>query len=395
MQNAAVPPWDPVDSRRELLSEMEIEEGTNSTSLCDDQIECPYPSDVVWHTITCEANGAARRTAAAAARALANALDEGRSPDEAHAEVRKARSACEDLNFVRWAYCHFANIGDAFFKLPATIVAQANDIPFETTVLGQYRIGTVLPISASDAVRLFNTPCYVGTSLCIEPLAPSKASTTDGRFAISTSVFNPNNAVDSSSCYVFLEDGPDPNELRKLKLAQAELSKLERELMEVVSHRAFKERGCSGDMELSWGEVDAYVCETRVKEEALRARLLAVSSHTKNVDARRKKHASEHLHNELEKEHSSLAVVVLLNSKVCDLRENVYELSESIIANKRVIAWSRWSQSTAAHTPPELPLIGKAFCCDFSIERGVTFFCRHAVQRRGIRVMLAIASLAI
>ena len=361
MTNAAAPAWSPVDSRGVFLSEMEIEAGTNITSLSDDQIECPYPDDLVWHTVTCEADGAARRTAAASARALANALDEGRSPDEAHTAVRMVRAVCEDLAFARWAYCHFANIGDAFFKLPATIVAQANDIPYETTVFGQYRIGTVLPISASDAIRLFNVPCHIGTSMCIEPSASSKAPSTLGRFAYSTSVFNPKNAVDSSSYHVFLEDGPDPNEVRNLKLAQAELIELERELMDVVSQRAFKERGCTGDKELSWGEVDAYVAETRIKEDALRVRL-SIDSQAKNVDVRRKKAYSEHLHDELAREHSSLAVVLLLNSKVCDLRESVYKLSERV-ARKQLIAWSRWSPNTAAHTPPEPPLIGKMMYC--------------------------------
>jgi hypothetical protein len=357
MAGADAPPWDPVDSRHDYLSAIEVEDGTNVTSMCDDEIECPYVCDFVWHTITCEGDGAARRTAVAAVHALARSLDCGGTSDEAYEAAKEARSKCEDLSFVRWAYCHFVNCDDSgrasLLKLPTTVVAQANDIPYETTVLGQYRIGFVLPISASDAVRLFNTACHIGTSMCLEP---SLRCNLTSDFQFSSSVFNHNNADGNCTAYSFLEKAPDPNEVRKLKLAQKELSECEQELMSVVSHRAFKERGCIGDSELSWVEVSAYLEHARRKEMELRDRISA--NDAKNKNSRRKVHSTELLQDDLEKQHASLATVILLDCRVSEVRERVYRLSEAVSA-QHVIVWSRWSRSTAAHTPPEPPLIGE------------------------------------
>jgi hypothetical protein len=346
---------------------MEIEEGVNVASMIDDEVDCPMLVDAAWHTLTCETDGSARKTAAAAARALADSLDKGETPDEALAAAHAARSACDDLKFVRWAYCHFTNGGDASaavpYKLPATIVAQASDIPYETSVLGQYRIGTVLPISADAAVRLFNSACHTGASVCLEPL---NASSSNPAPAFATSVYSLQQCDGSSTQTVFLESGPDPNEVRKLKLVQAELLSCERELMEVVSHRAYKERGCSGDKELAWGDVRAYLDDLRRKENELRLRIEANSPGSNKVHLRRRGESSSQLHDELVKEHHAIVPVVLLDSKVCELRERLYRLSESASVH-RVIAWSRWSASTAAHTPPEPPLIGErtraAVCC--------------------------------
>lgn len=357
MSNADAPPWAPVDSRHDYLSDIEIEDGTNVTSMCYDEIECPYVCDLVWHTITCEADGAARRTAVAAAHAITHSLDSGGTPDEAYDAAKEARSKCEDLSFVRWAYCHFVNFDNfgnpSLLKLPSTVVAQANDIPYETTVLGQYRIGLVLPICANDAVRLFNTACHIGASMCLEPSIPHNR-TSD--FEYSSSVFNHNNADGNCPAHSFLERAPDPNEVRKLKLAQQELSESEQELMSVVSHRAFKERGCVGDRELTWYEVSAYLESARRKEMELRDRIAA--NNLKKTNPRRKLHSTDLLQDELEKEHASLASVVLLDCRVSELRESVYRLSEAV-ATQHVIVWSRWSVSTAAHTPPEPPLIGE------------------------------------
>lgn len=359
MTGADAPPWDPVDSRYDHLSAIEIEDGTNVTSMCDDEIECPYACDFVWHTITCEADGAARRAAVAATHALARILDCGGSPDEACEAAKEERSKCEDFCFARWAYCHFVNCDDlgrpSLMKLPATVVAQANDIPYETTVLGQYRIGFVLPISASDAVRLFNTACHIGTSVCLEPSIRHNVTSS---FEFSSSVFNHSNADGNCAAYSLLESAPDPNEVRKLKLAQKELSECEQELMSVVSHRAFKERGCIGDSELSWDEVNTYLESARRKETELRDRIFAIDS--KKTNSRRKVHSTQILQDDLEKQHASLAAVILLDCRVSELRERVYRLSEAV-ATQHVIVWSRWSSSTAAHTPPEPPLIGEQF----------------------------------
>ena len=75
MKDADVPPWCPIDTREDVLSAMEIEEGVNVTSMIDDQIECPLAVDAVWHTLTCETDGCASRTAAAATRAFAGTLN--------------------------------------------------------------------------------------------------------------------------------------------------------------------------------------------------------------------------------------------------------------------------------------------------------------------------------
>ncbi len=102
-----------------------------------------------------------------------------------------------------------------------------------------------------------------------------------------------------------------------------------------------------------------YVAAVRGKEEQLRARLSAISG-SKQLDSWKKASSSQHLHDELTKEHAALASVVLLDSKVSELRKSVYDRSE-IAAKQYVIVWSRWSENTAAHTPPEPPLIGKPF----------------------------------
>jgi hypothetical protein len=359
MSNAAAPPWCPLDTREDHLSAMEMEEGVNVASMNDDEIECPLLVDALWHTLTCEPDGCASKTAAAAARALAHSLDKGGTADEAHAAAHAIRSSCDDLKFVRWAYCHFANGGDAAaavpFKLPATIVGQATDIPYETSVLGQYRIGTALPIPADAAVRLFNCTCHTGASLCLQPVNTGACSPA---LAFSTSVLSLQQCDGNSAQTVFLESGPDPVEVRKLKLVQAELSTCERELMEVVSHRAYKERGCSGDKELAWDGVNAYLDDLRRKENELRLRIEANSPGSNKTHSRRKGVSSNQVHDELVKEHHAIVPVVLLDSKVCDLRERLYRLSESAGVH-RVIAWSRWSPSAAAHTPPEPPLIGE------------------------------------
>ncbi len=58
---------------------MEIDDGINVTSIIDDDVDCPVVCDAVWHTLTCEPDGAAIRTASAAARALADTLHAGGS----------------------------------------------------------------------------------------------------------------------------------------------------------------------------------------------------------------------------------------------------------------------------------------------------------------------------
>jgi hypothetical protein len=135
--------------------------------------------------------------------------------------------------------------------------------------------------------------------------------------------------------------------------------------VENVSHFCirYRERGCTGDRELSWSEVDSYVAAARGKEEQLRARLSAISG-SKQLDSWKKASSSQHLQDELTKEHASLAAVVLLDSKVSELRKTVHDRSE-MAAKQYVIVWSRWSENTSAHTPPEPPLIGKRFSVSF------------------------------
>jgi len=49
MSNAAAPPWCPVDTREDVLSAMEIEEGVNVASMIDDGVDCPMLVDAAWH----------------------------------------------------------------------------------------------------------------------------------------------------------------------------------------------------------------------------------------------------------------------------------------------------------------------------------------------------------
>ena len=382
MATAAAPEWYPVDSREDVLSAMEIEEGINVTSMTDDEIECPVVCDTVWHTLTSEPDGAAKITAAAAARALAETLNAGKTEEEAIIAVEAAKSLNKDLLFARWASCCFAN-GDFAaalpYKLPVSFVAQAADIPYETTVNGQYRVGCILPLTASDAVRIFNTLCHIGPSVCIQPSKQhaSLSAASSGDLSFSSAVLNPNvclGADGSSSSCVFLECGPDPNEVRNLKLLQAELSQFERELMEVVSHRAFKERGGIGDKELSWAEIGVHLVALRIKEEELRARIAAnklaikkekgggVMAMHDRLQLRRGTVVTsvDHLQDELSKEHAGLLPVILLDSRVSELRESVNMLSESA-SKQHVIVWSRWSKCASAHTSPEPPLVDMPF----------------------------------
>jgi hypothetical protein len=362
MLSMAAPPWAPLDTRADVLSAIEIEEGVNVTSMIDDEIGCPSSCDLVWHTLTCESGGAASLAAQAAALALSQVLDKGGTPDDAHAAFKAAHAACEDLKIARWAECYFVNYNEHGtaepYKLPLSVVSQANDIPYETTVRGQYRIGAVLPISAEDAIRVFNTPCHVGPALCLEPCSRAKHS---AALHYSSTVLNATSASGGSAQRVFLERGPDPNELRKLKLLQAELSALEIELMDVVSLRAYKERGCTGDRELSWDSINEYLATVRRKEEELRARIAANVSESKPHNRRKAGHVNSHLQDELAKEHASLESLVLFDFKVCNVRDRVHRLSEKV-SQQHVIVWSRWSQSACAHTPPEPPFIGSSSC---------------------------------
>ena len=68
----------------------------------------------------------------------------------------------------------------------------------------------------------------------------------------------------------------------------------------------------------------------------------------------------DHLQDELSKEHAGLLPVILLDSRVSDLRESVNMLSESA-SKQHVIVWSRWSKCASAHTSPEPPLVDMPF----------------------------------
>lgn len=384
MSHEEAPPWSPVDTREDSLSAIEIEEGVNVTSMINDEIECPFVCDTVWHTRTCEKDGAALTTAHAAAQALSNALTKGHSAEDAFAEFKAVQSSCDDLKFSRWASCYFMNTCDGArvpYKLPMNFVSQANDIPHETTVLGQYRVGAVLPISASEAVRIFNLVCHVGPSMCLEPCVPIKPCI---GLTFSNSVLNPMNADGGCAHRAFLEFGPDPNKVRMLKLLQTELSELEIELMDVVSLRAFKERGSTGDRELSWDSVNAYMSVARHKESELRARIAKNASESKfrhcktpekfcghsqaedlsSIDSLVgdiQQRVNSHLYNlqdELVKEFASIQRIILLDDKVNEVRQKVYRMSE-VASQQHVIIWSRWSQNACAHTPPEPPFVGK------------------------------------
>jgi hypothetical protein len=375
MSTAVVPDWHPCDLRSDFLSDQEIQEGVNITSLLDDETENPCNQDFAWLLRTSEADSASAKSEAAAIRALASALDSGACAEDAHAAAAAARSQNQDLRFVRWAYCQFPikahrPLEAGGFKLPETIISQLKDIPHETTVYAQYRLGVSLAISAKDAVRLFNTLCHIGPSLCLEPCVAS-----DGSNCVEYSISVLKHEVVDEFSYrtLFLERAPDPHELRKMKIAQNEISALERQLMKLVSERAYAQRNFTGDPELSWGEVQNILVSIRSEEQHLRARVAELEgNHTQ------KKNSKQHLnslleardpqrefllqscclHDQLIEQHAELAPIVLLDTRLSDLRCQLERFSERASV-QHVTLWSRWSPKIAAHTPAEPPLIGE------------------------------------